>query len=78
MSSGEQLTTYTELANVIGNLPMLVREARRARGLSVRAAAKQIDCSFSTVLRFEKGEDCNLSNAVAILQWLDQVERAES
>jgi ribosome-binding protein aMBF1 (putative translation factor) len=71
MSSGEQLTTYTELAAVISNLGMLTREARRARGLSLRAAAQQIGCSNSTILRFENGEDVNLSNAVAILHWLD-------
>lgn len=70
MSTGRQ-TTYTELAGVLTSLPLLVREARRARGLSIRAAAKQIGCSFSTVLRFENGEDCNLSNAQLMLSWLD-------
>jgi ribosome-binding protein aMBF1 (putative translation factor) len=77
MSSGEQLTTYSELAAVISNLGMLTREARRARGLSLRAAAQQIGCSMSTVLRFEQGEDVNLSNAVAILRWLDWNADAE-
>lgn len=64
-------TPYAELANVIGNLPLLLREARRARGLSQRAAARQLGCSFSTISRMEAGEDCALSNAVAVLRWLD-------
>lgn len=71
MSTGQQ-TTYRDLAQVIEALPLLIREARRARGLSVRAAATQIGCSFSTVVRFENGEDCMLSNARMMLVWLDE------
>lgn len=65
-------TPYAELADVIASLPLLLREARRARGLSMRAAAKELCISFSTVYRIEQGEDCALSNAVAVLRWLDQ------
>lgn len=65
-------TPYAEMAEVIARLPMLLREARRARGLSLRAAARQLGMSFSTVTRMEAGEDCALSNAVAVLRWLDQ------
>lgn len=65
-------TPYAELADVIGNLPLLLREARRARGLSLRAAAAELDMSFNTVTRIEHGTDCALSNAVAVLRWLDQ------
>lgn len=68
----DQPTPYRELAEVIGQLPLLLREARRARGLSLRAAAREIGMSFSTVTRMEAGSDCELSNAVAVLQWLDQ------
>lgn len=71
----DRLTPYSELADVIGQLPLLLREARRARGLSQRAAAAQLGCSFATVSRVEAGEDCVLSNAVAVLRWLDQVPR---
>lgn len=73
--SGPELTTYNELADVLANLSMLLREARRARQLSVRAAARQLGMSFATVSRVESGEDCMLSNVVAILRWLggDQV-----
>ena len=65
-------TPYAELAEVIASLPLLLREARRARGLSLRAAARELGMSFSTVTRMEAGEDCALSNAVAVLRWLDQ------
>ncbi len=65
-------TPYAELAGVIAALPLLLREARRAQGLSMRAAAAQLGMSFSTVDRIERGEDCVLSNAVAVLRWLDQ------
>lgn len=71
-------TSYSELAAVIANLPLLLREARRARRLSMRAAADQLDMSFSTVRRIEEGRDCELSNAVAVLHWLDGTDGGES
>lgn len=67
----DQPTPYTELADVLDGLPLLVREARRARGLSLRAAADQIGIGFATVSRIEGGNDCALSNAVAVVRWLD-------
>lgn len=68
-------TPYAELAEVIGHLPLLLREARRARGLTQRAAASQLGMSFSTISRMENGEDCALSNATAVLRWLDQTPK---
>ncbi|MGC5012558.1 helix-turn-helix domain-containing protein [Streptosporangium sp. DT93] len=65
------LTPYPELADVLASLPLLLREARRARGLSQRAAAQQMGVSPNTVARAEAGEDLVLSNAVTILRWLD-------
>lgn len=67
----EALTPYTELAEVIASLPLLLRETRRARGLSQRAAADQLGLSFSTISRIETGGDCVLSHATAVLRWLD-------
>lgn len=68
--SGE-LSPYVELVEVLGLLPVLLREARRVRRLSLRAAAAQVGCSPSTLQRIEEGQDCALSNAVAELGWLD-------
>ncbi|MEU8151726.1 helix-turn-helix domain-containing protein [Nonomuraea sp. NPDC048901] len=67
----DQPTPYPELAEVLTSLPILVREMRRARGLSQRAAAEQIGVSFSTVSRLENGEDLVMSNASRVLCWLD-------
>lgn len=75
MSDG-QPTPYRELADIIGSLPLLLREARRARGISQRQAAAQLGMSFATISRMEAGNDCALSNAVAVLWWLDQTPDA--
>lgn len=55
---------------VLAALPELLRETRRARGLSLRAAGDQAGCGFNTLSRVERGMDCTLFNAVAILQWI--------
>jgi transcriptional regulator with XRE-family HTH domain len=70
-------TSYQELADVLKTLPLLLREARRARGLSQRATAEQIGMSFATVSRIEEGRDGMVSNAVAVLAWLDQTPARE-
>lgn len=67
----DQPTPYPELAEVLSSLAILVREARRARGLSQRAAAEQMGVSFSTISRAESGGDLIMSNAIAMLCWLD-------
>lgn len=69
MSDGV-LTSYSELADVLDSLPLLVRERRRADGLSLRAAAKQTDVGFNTIARLEKGDDCSLTNAITLVRWL--------
>lgn len=69
--SGAELSTYSELAEVLVDIPRLLRAERRRRQLSVRATARELGCSFSTVSRIESGEDCVLSNAAAVLRWLD-------
>jgi transcriptional regulator with XRE-family HTH domain len=52
-------TAYAELAAIISDLPMLAREKRRREGMSIRAAARALGCSFSTLYRIEAGEDYN-------------------
>lgn len=65
------LTPYAELADVLAALPTLLREARRARRLSMREAGRQLGMSASTVMRIEAGDGGALSNALAVLRWLD-------
>ncbi len=69
-TSGD-LASYADLAAVLSILPLLLREARRTRRLSVRAAGAQIGCAPATVSRLERGDDCSLANAIAVLRWLD-------
>lgn len=67
-----ELTTYAEMANVLGNLTFLVRECRRARRLSMRAAATEMGLAPSVLHRMEQGTSAPaLPNVVAILIWLD-------
>jgi len=71
MSDGT-LTTYTELAAVVEQLPLLVREKRRRDGLSLREAARQLGCSFSTIGRLESGgHGWNGRLLADVLRWLD-------
>lgn len=73
MTSDEPpLSTYRELAQIITDLPLIVRSARRARGLSLRAAAKEAGMSFSSLTRLENGAGSTVSVLIAVLQWLDQ------
>lgn len=67
----ERLSSYTELAEVLDVLPILLREARRARGLRMQDVAEQVGVAASTVCRIEAGEGCRLDSAVAVLRWLD-------
>ncbi len=70
--SAESLTPYGELAAVIDNLPLLVREARRARGLSLRAAGEQVGLAYTVLARVENGQHTMQAHSVAaILRWLD-------
>lgn len=66
----DALTTYGEMLDVLEHLPLILRETRRQRGVSQRACARQTGTSFSTISRVENGEDCTLSNAMALLRWI--------
>lgn len=72
MSESGELASYTELVDVLARLPVLLREARRSRRLSMQAAARQIGCSTSAVHRVEHSTgEASLYTAIAILRWLD-------
>lgn len=62
---------YADLAAVVEALPMLVREHRRRRGVSLRAAARELGVSFSTLDRIERGEDYNSRSLPDLLRWLE-------
>lgn len=71
--SGE-LTSYGELADLLGSLPILLRAERRRRQLSLRAVALELGCAFSTVYRIEEGGGCELFSAIAVLRWLGSTD----
>jgi transcriptional regulator with XRE-family HTH domain len=76
--SGCEESSYTELAEVLGSLALIVRESRRARGLSLRKAAKQIGVDFNMLSRLERGEAAIYhTNLVPIFHWLDQQQAVE-
>lgn len=70
------LSTYADFADMLGDLPLILRSARRMRGLSLRAAAQEIGVNFNTVGRVENGTECDTGTLVAILRWLDEPTRA--
>jgi len=69
------LTTYTEVLEVLDNLRVAVREARRRDGLSLRDLSDRAGIGFNSILRFERGEDVRLFTAVALIKWLAEPPR---
>lgn len=66
------LTGYSEMAVVLDRLPLLCREARRARKLALRSAAVQIGTNAPTLLRFEQGAASSSRLLPLVLRWLDE------
>lgn len=77
MAKNDGLSSYAELADVLASLPLIAREMRRARGISLRAAAQEVGVSFSTLHRIESGEDCVASHLIAVMRWIDQATTKE-
>lgn len=60
-----------DAARMVERLPLLIRDERRSRGLSLRDAADQIGIPHTTLHRLEAGDrDYGSSVAVACLTWL--------
>lgn len=70
------LMGYDEVATVLENLGLIIREARRARRLSLREMGAQVPCSYSALSRMESGAgNLNRDNLVAVLRWLAEPPR---
>lgn len=54
----------------VRELAQLCEARRSARGISLRAAAAEIGCSYTTIMRLETGLIPDLVNAVLITEWL--------
>lgn len=70
-----ELSSYSELVEVILNLRFLVREKRRRERLSMREVGRQTGLSPSTFTRFEThGHDLSTDGLVALVKWLGDVK----
>ena len=69
----DDLTTYADMADVLERLPQIVRDARRARGVSLRAVGREAGISNPALSQFENGHHTlGGAHTVRILRWLDQ------
>ena len=64
-------SSYEEVIEVLDHLPVIIRETRRRKGLSIREASDQLGVSFSSVSRWERIEGCvpDRPAIVRILRW---------
>lgn len=68
---GSRSPSFAAVAGALGDLPAALRIMRQSRRLSLREVADQCGVSFNALSRLERGGDCSLDNAKAILLWLD-------
>lgn len=67
----DQLTTFGEMVQVLDDLAIIVRNARRTRRLSLRGLALALEMSASTICRIEEGREFSSTSLRAVLAWLD-------
>jgi transcriptional regulator with XRE-family HTH domain len=66
------MTTSTEAAALLEDLPRLAAERRTLLNLTLREASAQIGIGFNTLSRLERAiGTLSLANATAVLRWLD-------
>lgn len=71
--SDQDLSTYTEMVDVLERLPQIVRDARRARGISLRAVGRESGISNPALSQFENGHHTlGGAHTIRLLKWLDQ------
>jgi transcriptional regulator with XRE-family HTH domain len=64
--------SYQEVADIVCGLSSLFIAARDRRGLSTRAAARQLDVAPSTVSRLESGSYPSVEVTLRVLEWLEE------
>lgn len=70
MADGCELSTYTEIVEVLTNLRFLVRERRRRERISQRRLAEITGLANSSVHRFEQGKDVSTEGLLALVRWV--------
>lgn len=68
---GSRPPSFAEVAATLVDLPVALRIVRQSRQLTLRDVEAQSGVSFNALSRLERGRDCSLSNARAVLLWLD-------
>jgi len=71
-ASNKKHTTFAEMVDVLDSMPVILLNARRARGLSMRDVAQRLGLSLSTVSRVEAGAEFSSTSLKAILLWLEE------
>lgn len=66
------LAAYGVAHYVVSNLGRELRRVRLARGLTIRAAAEDLNLSPSTILRVEKGHNLRGQEVLRVLSWLER------
>jgi ribosome-binding protein aMBF1 (putative translation factor) len=66
---GRKPAGYAEVIMVLDDLPVIVREARRRKGLSLRAAQAESGVDQATILNAERGGNLTMANVRALLAW---------
>jgi ribosome-binding protein aMBF1 (putative translation factor) len=69
----KRLVSYADVISIIDQLPMMVKEKRRQRGLSLREAAEESGVSFNAISRFERGGITMSDHLRKLLDWVSEV-----
>jgi ribosome-binding protein aMBF1 (putative translation factor) len=79
MQAVQDRSARAVLAQTLLDLPRVLHDERTRRGLSVREAAQEIGCSFSTVSRLEAGLiNTSIRGAIAVLWWLNGEDNTDA
>lgn len=71
-----RLRTYGEMAEILDDIPTIVKAHRRERGLSLRAASEEIGIAFGTLQKIERGNiSFGIGSLKLILEWLNGTTR---
>lgn len=64
--------SYREVHNVVAHLPIVLRNVRARRDLSLRDAADEIGISYTSLWRFERGnQSLDVGSVLLLITWLD-------
>lgn len=71
MATPKRQATYGQIIHVLDNLPLIVAETRRARGVTLRELGRITKLSASSIARFEKGDGVHFDLVMILLRWVE-------